>query len=70
MLHCAAGIHRTGIVTYTLLRMTGLSPKESFECIEGIREDTAKGVGEWRIKLAEDCLVPWITILYTHIYIY
>ena len=57
LLHCAAGIHRTGICTYTLLRWTGLSPKESFDVIKGVRIDTANGVGEWRIQLAEKHIV-------------
>jgi protein-tyrosine phosphatase len=30
LIHCAAGIHRTGTITYTLLRL--------------MREDTLKGV--------------------------
>ena len=57
LLHCAAGIHRTGICTYTLLRWSGLGSKDAFDVIRGIREDTAKGVGEWRIQLAEANIV-------------
>ena len=49
LLHCAAGIHRTGICAYTLLRWSGLGSKDSFDVIRGMREDTANGVGEWRI---------------------
>ena len=58
MIHCAAGIHRTGTVGYSLLRMSGLSPQEAYpDGIRYIREDTAKGVGDWRIELAEHNIV-------------
>ena len=57
LLHCAAGIHRTGTTSYTLLRWTGLNPDEAMLTLKGIREDTWKGVGDWRIELAEKNLV-------------
>lgn len=57
LVHCAAGIHRTGITAYTFLRWTGLSQDEAIATIKGMREDTHKGVGDWRIQLAEDNLV-------------
>ena len=60
VLHCAAGVHRTGTIGYTLLRLGGLSAGESFEGLKTMREETYKGVGDWRIKLAEDELVPHI----------
>ncbi len=58
LVHCAAGIHRTGIVAYTLLRIDSQnhhnsdqnSPKETY-CLEThekmklMRVDTYKGVG-------------------------
>ena len=30
LLHCAAGYHRTGMISYTLLRLSGLDPDEAF----------------------------------------
>jgi protein-tyrosine phosphatase len=30
LIHCAAGIHRTGTITYTLLRMNGLSNIDAY----------------------------------------
>ena len=60
VLHCAAGIHRTGTLGYTLLRLGGLGASEAFEGLRTMREETHKGVGDWRIKLAEDELVPYI----------
>ena len=53
MIHCAAGIHRTGITAFILNRMDGLDSKVAYETLKLMREDTYKGVGEWRIELAE-----------------
>ena len=58
MIHCAAGIHRTGTISYTLLRLGGMQPKEAMEALKSMREETAKGVGKWRIDLAEGGLIP------------
>ena len=58
VLHCAAGVHRTGTIGYTLLRMHGqLSGEEAYEALGKMRQETRKGVGDWRIKLAEEHLV-------------
>ena len=57
IIHCAAGVHRTGTTTYTLLRWSGMEPSEAFESLAHIRTETHKGVGEWRIELAENNLV-------------
>ena len=53
LVHCAAGIHRTGVVAYALLRWTGLHPKGAIDVIHAMRPETATGVAEWRIRLAE-----------------
>ena len=60
VLHCAAGVHRTGTIGYTLLRLAGTSAQDAFEGLKTMREETYNGVGEWRIKLAEDELVPYL----------
>ena len=57
LVHCAAGIHRTGTVGYSLLRLSGLQPAEAYEGLRHIRPDTHKGVGDWRIELAEKFIV-------------
>ena len=57
LIHCAAGIHRTGTTGYTLLRWTGLEKEEALECLGKMRADTLKGVGDWRIALADEFLV-------------
>jgi len=57
VMHCAAGVHRTGTIAYALLRINGYSPDEAMERIGMMRMATFKGVGEWRIKLSEDLIV-------------
>lgn len=52
-IHCAAGIHRTGIFAYMLQRIFGVNTGEAYENLHAIREHTYKGVGKWRIELAE-----------------
>lgn len=63
VIHCAAGIHRTGTLAYTLIRLIGEnspSKDEAFLALKGVREDTWKGVGEWRIDIAEKYLVQYL----------
>jgi protein-tyrosine phosphatase len=61
-LHCAAGVHRTGTIAYTLMRLSGHSDTESLLALKRMREETWKGVGAWRIELAENLLVKFIVI--------
>mmetsp|Transcript_2605 Transcript_2605/g.3605 ORF Transcript_2605/g.3605 Transcript_2605/m.3605 type:complete len:144 (+) Transcript_2605:144-575(+) len=56
LIHCAAGIHRTGSLGYTLLRLAANDPlnkEQAYAALKIMREDTWKGVGDWRIDLAE-----------------
>ena len=57
LLHCAAGCHRTGCVTYTLLRLSGLAPEEAYLSLRGMRKITFEEVGEFRLQIAEQRLV-------------
>lgn len=57
LVHCSAGLHRTGMVTYSFLRWSGLGEKEAYETIKGMREDTHRQVGELRIQHAEKKVV-------------
>ena len=54
VIHCAAGIHRTGITAYILQRMFGFEEKASYENLKRIRIHTYEGVGDWWIELAEN----------------
>ncbi len=42
VVHCSAGLHRTGVALYCLLRASGLPPRETLARIAQIRELTAE----------------------------
>lgn len=48
-IHCSAGIHRTGMVTYAFLRYLGLDTEEAFANLHKLRKITAEGATEKRI---------------------
>jgi len=58
LVHCAAGIHRTGVCTYTLARVAGRSKKDATSFLRQLREVTCEQVGDWRLALAEEMLIP------------
>ena len=60
LLHCAAGIHRTGVCAYSLLRCSGEYPTRAsaMTALRSMRQVTSSGVKDWRIDLAEEILVP------------
>ena len=66
LLHCAAGIHRTGTMAYTIMRLSGYSAEEAMGNLKVMREDTWKGVGDWRIELAEKQIYPRVQALIDH----
>lgn len=51
--HCSAGIHRTGMFTYALLRALGQDAPTARETLARLRAATAEGVGDERIAWAE-----------------
>jgi protein-tyrosine phosphatase len=55
--HCSAGIHRTGMFGYALLRTCGLEPAAARETLAALRAVTAEGVGEQRLAWAEDLAI-------------
>ena len=60
LIHCAAGIHRTGSIGFTLLRLGSrgaMSKADAYLALKTLRQDTWRGVGEWRIDLADEHLV-------------
>merc|ERR1712137_35877 len=57
LIHCSAGIHRTGTFTYALLRSLGLPPEDARRLLYDIRPVTARQVGEARLAIAENHLV-------------
>ncbi|WP_018724246.1 protein-tyrosine phosphatase family protein [Salinispora fenicalii] len=57
VIHCSAGIHRTGMFTYALLRACDLDADEAMLTLTRLRAVTADGVGEHRLAWAEDLSV-------------
>jgi len=57
MVHCSAGIHRTGMCAYALLRWGCLSKQEALSMLSVLREQTSSGVQpkhiEWGDQLIE-----------------
>ena len=48
-LHCSAGIHRTGMISYALLGSMGRTEGESLDLLGELRTVTSEGVGDHRI---------------------
>lgn len=46
--HCSAGIHRTGMITYAFLRYIEFSAENAMTTLSKLRQVTADGVGEDR----------------------
>ena len=60
LIHCSAGLHRTGSLGYMMLRLGSqgaLSKADAYLGLKTLREDTWKGVGDWRIDLSEENVV-------------
>eukprot|EP01060_Flectonema_neradi_P004429 TRINITY_DN12857_c0_g1_i1.p1 TRINITY_DN12857_c0_g1~~TRINITY_DN12857_c0_g1_i1.p1 ORF type:complete len:247 (+),score=36.63 TRINITY_DN12857_c0_g1_i1:76-741(+) len=53
MIHCAAGIHRTGMFSYSVLRSLGYTSKAAVASLESLRTITFKRVGYERIVSIE-----------------
>ena len=58
LVHCAAGVRRTGIIVYCLLRLNGETKQSALEIILKLREETRNGIGDYRIEYSEKNLVP------------
>jgi len=53
LIHCSAGIHRTGMVGYAFLRHLGLAQEDAKTILRSLRTVTADGVGETRLTWGE-----------------
>lgn len=60
LIHCSAGVHRTGTIAYTLLRMSGLDKQSAYESLKDMREETYQNVnvGLDRLGIAEELFIP------------
>ena len=54
LLHCSAGIHRTGMVAYGLLRWRGLDRTNAMLIIREARKETAEGMLEKRMRWGDE----------------
>ena len=52
-IHCSAGLHRTGMITYAFLRYLGDSREEALARITELREATAQAATEARLRWGE-----------------
>jgi protein-tyrosine phosphatase len=58
LIHCSAGIHRTGTVAYGLLRWRGIERDEAMRIIGTIRKETAEGMMEKRRRWGDENAGP------------
>ncbi len=54
LIHCSAGIHRTGTVAYGLLRWRGLDQKQAMNIIHRTRAETAEGMLKKRMRWGDE----------------
>lgn len=48
-IHCSAGIHRTGMISYAFLRFIDNEHKQAIQLLTKLRQVTGDGVGEERV---------------------
>lgn len=56
LIHCSAGIHRTGMVSYALLRWRGFTAPQTMELLSQLRAHTHAGIQPRQIAWAEDTM--------------
>lgn len=54
LIHCAAGIHRTGMVTYAMLRWRGFDRDAALSWLEQLRLHTRQGVVEKHLHWGDE----------------
>lgn len=59
LIHCAAGMHRTGMAAYALLRLRGLDRAAALELMQQMRPVTREGVGEKRLDWVDTWLAEF-----------
>ncbi len=58
IVHCSAGLHRTGIFAYSLLRNGGMNHEEALLTIGKIRQETADALEEKYLEIANTFIKP------------
>lgn len=56
IIHCSAGLHRTGILAYCILRNGGMTSDESLSAIGMMREETASALTGKYLETAESLI--------------
>jgi len=56
LIHCSAGMHRTGMVAYALLRRIGYTQEESLKKIKQMRSETYHALKENHLHWAEKAI--------------
>ncbi|MFF5263454.1 tyrosine-protein phosphatase [Actinomadura viridis] len=59
LLHCSAGIHRTGMFTYALLRFTGMTAADATSSLQQVSADFLANVGDDRLTWANRLYATW-----------
>ncbi|HEU4410584.1 MAG TPA: tyrosine-protein phosphatase [Polyangiaceae bacterium] len=54
LIHCAAGLHRTGMLAYAVLRSLGLSPEGARATIAEARPETAEAMREHHVAWGDE----------------
>lgn len=50
LIHCSAGIHRTGMLAFAVLRWSGATEEEALETLSALRTATREGVREEHLR--------------------
>ena len=58
LIHCAAGIHRTGMVAYALLRWRGYEEDAALALITQMRAHTGAGLQKKQINWGNEAIAP------------
>lgn len=66
-IHCSAGYHRSGMITYCILRLFGETYESALIILEFIRKDAKNNVGIERIIFCEKYIVPLLKSNCTYI---
>lgn len=57
IIHCSAGLHRTGLLAYCVLRSAGMTRNEALEVITKMRKETALALEERYLSEAENLIL-------------
>lgn len=58
LIHCSAGIHRTGMVAYALLRWYGCDEEQALASIGAMRPHTRDGLQRKQIEWGNEAVRP------------